>query len=129
MRRTRGEPWKISGLPCVREVQRRDLLCFHEPVVADKLNSSPVASGDPRPYLRGELRTLQSEVTAAMAKTADRPTKLHLEDVRDQIAKTLDAKFAPQASAPRLGQSGRPSAWDLDCWRDYEMELLLAEQP
>ena len=98
-------------------------------MVADKLNSSPVASGDQRPYLRGELRTLQSEVTAAMAKTADRPTKLHFEDVRDQIAKTLDPKFAPQASAPRLGQSGMPSARDLDCWRDYEMELLLAEQP
>ena len=98
-------------------------------MVADKLNSSPVASGDQRPYLRGELRTLQSEVTAAMTKTADRPTKLQLEDVRDQIAKTLDPKFAPPASAPRLGQLGRPSAWDLDCWRDYEMELSLAEQP
>ena len=98
-------------------------------MVADKLNSSPVASGGQRPYLRWELRTLQSEVTAAMAKTADRPTKLHLEDVIDQIAKTLDPKFAPPASAPRVALLGRPSAWDLDRWRDYEMELLLAEQP
>ena len=91
-------------------------------------SSSQAASDDQRPYLRGELRTLQSEVTAAMAKTTDRPTKLHLEDVRDQIAKTLDPKFAPPASAPRPGVLARPSAWDLDCWRDYEMELLLAEQ-
>ena len=98
-------------------------------VVAEKLNGSPVASDDQRPYLRGELRSLQSEVTAAMAKTTDRPTKLHLEDVRDQISKTLDPKFATPAAAPRLGLALRPSAWDLDCWRDYEMELLLAEQP
>ncbi len=50
-------------------------------------------------------------------------------DVKDQIAKTLDPKFAPPASVPRVALLGRPSAWDLDCWRDYEMELLLAEQP
>ena len=111
------------------DAYRRNVQRSYLTVVADKLNSSPVASGDQRPYLRGELRTLQSAVTAAMAKTADRPTKLHLEDVKDQIAKTLDPKFAPPASVPRVALLGRPSAWDLDCWRDYEMELLLAEQP
>jgi hypothetical protein len=67
---------------------------------------------------------LQSEVTAAMAKTSDRPTKLHLEDVRDQIAKALDPKFAPAVAGPVPFQAARPSVWDLDCWHDYEMELL-----
>ena len=110
------------------DAYRRNVQRSYLTVVADKLNSSPAASDDQRPYLRGELRTLQSEVTAAMAKTTDRPTKLHLEDVKDQISKTLDPKFAPPASAPRLGVLARPSAWDLDCWRDYEMELLFAEQ-
>jgi hypothetical protein len=59
-----------------------------------------------------------------MAKAADRPTKLHLEDVKDQIAKALDPKFAPPTTAPTILQVARPSAWDLDCWHDYEMELL-----
>ena len=38
-----------------------------------------------------------------MAKTTDRPTKLHLEDVRDQIAKTL---------VPQIRTSGfRTQTW------------------
>ena len=111
------------------DAYRRNVQRSYLTVVAEKLNGNPATSDDQRPYLRGELRSLQSEVTAAIAKTADRPTKLHLEDVKDQISKTLDPKFAPPASATRLGVLARPSAWDLDCWRDYEMELLLAEQP
>ncbi len=120
--------WSELDSPNVKiDAYRRNVQRSYLTVVADKLNGSAAASDDQRPYLRGELRTLQSAVGAAIAKTSDRPTKLHLEDVRDQIAKTLDPKFASPASTPRLGQVGRPGAWDLDCWRDYEMELLLAE--
>jgi hypothetical protein len=106
------------------DAYRRNVQRSYLTVVSDKLNGRVPATDDQRPYLRGELRTLQSEVTAAMAKTTDRPTKLHLEDVKDQIAKALDPKFAQTMPSPALFQVTRPSVWNLDCWHDYEMELL-----
>jgi hypothetical protein len=63
-------------------------------------------------------------MTSAMGKTTDRATKLHLEDVKDQIAKALDPKFAQTPVGPALLQVTRPSVWEMDCWHDYEMELL-----
>jgi hypothetical protein len=117
--------WAELDSPNVKvDAYRRNLQRSFLTVVSDKLNGRLPASDDQRPYLRGELRTLQSEVTAAMAKASDRPTKLHLEDVKDQIAKALDPRFSPPVTAPTLFPLTRPSAWDLDCWRDYEMELL-----
>jgi len=106
------------------DAYRRNMQRSYLTVVSDKLNGRVPSTDDQRPYLRGELRTLQAEVTAAIGKTTDRPTKLHLEDVKDQIAKALDPKFAPAASTPGVLQVFRPSAWDLDCWHDYEMDLL-----
>jgi hypothetical protein len=54
-------------------------------------------------------------VTAALAKTADRETRAHLEGARDRISKILDPKFAPPAASavtlPRIGiEEG--------CWPD-----------
>ncbi len=42
--------------------------------------------------VRGQLRTLQSEVNAAIPGTADRMSKYHLQDVSDRIKKALDPK-------------------------------------
>ena len=72
------------------------------------------------------LRTLKAEVARALAKTTDRSTRLHLDDVSDQIAKILDPKFGPPAPAgPSSFGTPRPSADDLNCWTDVESELLL----
>jgi len=42
--------------------------------------------------VRGQLRTLQAEVNAAIPGTADRMSKYHLQDVSDRIKKALDPK-------------------------------------
>ena len=52
------------------------------------------SSADEKPFYRAELRSLNTSVVAALAKTTDRETRAHLEGVRDQIAKILDPKFA-----------------------------------
>ncbi len=74
------------------------------------------SSGDERPFYREELRTLNGQVSAALAKASDRETRAHLEGVRDQIARILDPKFASPGAAGgaviRLG-------FDEMCWPDY----------
>ena len=42
--------------------------------------------------VRGQLRTLQSEINAAIPGTSDRMSKYHLQDVSDRIKKALDPK-------------------------------------
>src|SRR5438552_6678352 len=49
-------------------------------------------SGDEKPFYRAELKSLNTAVTAALAKTTDRETRAHLESVRDQIAQLLAPK-------------------------------------
>jgi hypothetical protein len=120
--------WAELDSPSVKiDAYRRNTQRSYLSVVSDKLNGRAASTDDQRPYLRGELRTLQAEVTSAMGKATDRPTRLHLEDVKDQIAKALDPKFAPPVTGALPVQILRPSVWDLDCWHDYESELL-AEQ-
>jgi autotransporter translocation and assembly factor TamB len=97
------------------------------------------SSGDEKAFYRAELRTLNSSISGALGRTADRETRAHLEGARDQIAHILDPKFGPAAGSG-LGElrifgndwskwSGTlaPSeenadgAWDRveDCWPDY----------
>jgi hypothetical protein len=47
---------------------------------------------DFRPLLKDEMRTLDRELAAAVGRTADRTTRAHLQDARDQIARMLDPK-------------------------------------
>ena len=51
-------------------------------------------NSDVRPVLRGELRTLDRELANAIPRSADRMTRLHLEDARAEIARLLDPQEA-----------------------------------
>jgi len=53
---------------------------------------APVTTADFRPILKSEMRALDADLAAAIAKTSDRMSKAHLEDARDQIATMLDPK-------------------------------------
>ena len=53
---------------------------------------APVTTADFRPILKSEMRALDADLVAAIARTRDRMSKAHLEDARDQIAKMLDPK-------------------------------------
>lgn len=57
--------------------------------VGTQLNSS---QSDVRPLVRGELKTIQRQVRAAIPRTSDRVSKLHLEDTLERINLILDPK-------------------------------------
>jgi len=82
-------------------------------------------SGDEKPFYRAELRMLNNQVTAALAKTGDRETRAHLEGVRDQIGRILDPKF----NTTPAGAGGAVIRIGLDgidrhegCWPDYVIQ-------
>ncbi len=49
-----------------------------------------VAQSDIRPYVRGELRTLEEDIQRALNRTTDRSTELHLQDALSRIESILD---------------------------------------
>jgi hypothetical protein len=57
--------------------------------VGPQINAS---QSDIRPMARGELKTLQRQITAAIPRTSDKVSKLHLEDALERINIILDPK-------------------------------------
>jgi hypothetical protein len=56
------------------------------------LGGGVVNTRDFRPLLKDEMRTLDRELAAAVGRTADRTSRAHLQDARDQIRKMLDTE-------------------------------------
>lgn len=78
------------------DVFRRNLQRAHLAAVEAIVNNDSWSS-DGRPILRGDLIQLDRDIAAAMARAADPPTRMHLEDARFRIARMLD----PNAPAPQ----------------------------
>jgi hypothetical protein len=104
---------------------RRNTQRAYLEVMNEKLNGRTAPTNDTRGVVRSELRAVDAAARRAVVKAADRATRAHLEDVRDQIAKILDPKFVAPAAAAGAGGPGRPGFDDLDlpaldtCWPDY----------
>ncbi|MBI1787916.1 MAG: zinc-dependent metalloprotease, partial [Acidobacteria bacterium] len=99
------------------DAYRRNLQRLYVEMLSDRLNGRGAASDDQRPLFRGELRSIGAEIAGALPKVTDRTTRLHLEDLRDQIARALDPKFlTPAPAAPALGFP-RPTSEEV-CWPD-----------
>ncbi|HTS62951.1 MAG TPA: zinc-dependent metalloprotease [Candidatus Acidoferrales bacterium] len=137
--------WKELDTPAVRiDAYRRNLQHSYLDLVNSKVNGAApslpaglpaelvamIASGsstDEKPLYRAELKSLSASVGAALAKTADRSTRAHLEAARDQIARILDPKFNPATSVGgnviRVGIDGDDPltgiAGPATCWPDY----------
>ena len=101
----RSGVWGELSAPKVAiDAYRRNLQRSYLDIANNKLNSPPATlpagappgftlpptSGDEKAYYRSELRTLNAAAGAALARTTDKATRVHLEYVRDQIAKILD---------------------------------------
>jgi hypothetical protein len=99
---------------------RRNLQRGYLDLISARLNGTQRATDDQRPMFRGELKTIAAAAAAAWARTADRDTRLHLEDLRDQAAKILDPKYQQANPAPaQTAPIALPSADDpLLCWPD-----------
>jgi hypothetical protein len=114
----RGVWGELSASPVQIDPYRRNLQRAYLNVMGDKLNGRQVSTGDGRLLARGELRAIDVAARAAIARAVDNTTRMHLQDVRDQIAKILDPRFAPPASpaavTPIPGLDGQEG-----CWLDY----------
>ena len=119
-----GEIYATPNITTVKiDAYRRNLQRAYLDLMSTRLNGAQRANDDQRPMFRGELKTIAADAGAALARTTDRESRLHLEDVRDQIAKILDPKFQlanptpiPVLTLP-LSENG-----DIFCWTDYAIE-------
>ncbi len=119
--------WRELEAPAVTvDAFRRNMQRGYLEVMSDKLNGRAAPTDDTRGLVRSELRSVDASVRRALVKTSDRATRVHLEDVRDQIAKILDPKFAPPAAPAggggNQGQPGVDEEFD-SCWPDYAVRL------
>lgn len=114
---------------------RRNTQRVYLDVMDNRLNGGAEPSDEVRALIKGELRTLNTQIAAAIGATTDTATRRHLEDARDQIAITLDPKAqrvraaaAGAAGAGRGGLASTPWKFDYDndpwqktpttCWPD-----------
>ena len=133
--------WSELDAPQVKiDAYRRNLQRAYLDLANSKLNGAqqtlppgfPVSfaglfatSGDEKPSYHAELRALNTSVGASLAKTTDRATRVHLEGVRDRIAKILDPKFATTGGqAPTFTFFGYDDLESFlrsleNCWPDY----------
>ncbi len=124
---------ELNGSGAVKvDAYRRNLHRTYLNLMGDKLNGRTPVTDDQRPFIRGELKSLNADATKALVRTTDRATRMHLEDVKDQIAKILDPKFVAPAptttGAPFvIGRGGAESEEEfgemLKCWPDYSLRI------
>jgi hypothetical protein len=112
---------------------RRNVQRVHLDALDARLNG-PTPPPEIRALLRGELRTVRSEIVRALPGVTDRLSRLHLEDARDQIDEILDPRAMRSSAGGRgggaviiLGASDWTFDWNSDpflrdaetCWPDY----------
>ncbi len=98
---------------------RRNLQRAYLEILGSRLNSATRLTDDQRPLLRGELQSISAMAKTASLKAADRETRLHLEDLRDEVAKLLDPRYQLQTQNQPV--IALPSGFDIEdgCFVDY----------
>ena len=137
----RGGVWtELNSATPVIDAYRRNLQRAYLDIANSKLNAPAqavpqglpagfaamfVTSGDERSFYRAELREIRSAAEAALAKTSDRATRVHLEGVRDQINRIFDPEQNGRAAA--AADEFRDKMLELyynptSCWPDYTIK-------
>ncbi|HMS08242.1 MAG TPA: zinc-dependent metalloprotease [Pyrinomonadaceae bacterium] len=130
---------ELTATNIVVDAYRRNLHRAYLDIANNKINGSTavpanlppgfaamfMTSGDERAFYRAELREISAMAERAMANTTDRTTRVHLEGIRDHIAKILD----PNQSA---SSNARANAFAMEmlelyynptsCWPDHNIE-------
>jgi len=107
------------------DAYRRNLQRAYVETLSSRVNGALAQSDDVRAFFRGELKTLDTDLAGNNARTTDRESVMHIQDLRVQIARALDPTV--QAAAPaRAGTDlddefdefdvTKNSEW---CWIDY----------
>jgi hypothetical protein len=102
---------------------RRNLQRAYVETLSGRINGAQAQADDVRAFFRGELKTLDRDLETAAARTRDRATELHLQDVRMQIARALDPS-APAPASPTRTTLLADDGFDVTvggeaCWVDY----------
>ena len=133
--------WAELDAPDVRiDAWRRNVQRVYLELIDGQLNGRQAARGDVRPFLRGELRALDRTIDASFARVSDRATQLHLEDIQDEIARSLDPPAPPTTATGARAVAafeeelvhdpfGWTGGWPHDgpaCWPDYAVRLAPA---
>lgn len=85
--------------------------------LGDRINGRAAVADDARAFFRGELKTLDADLKNALGKSTDRATRLHIEDVENQIAHALDPRFrAPERPRARRLVRVRRSMSSTSAW-------------
>ncbi len=107
------------------DAYRRNLQRAYVETLGNRVNGAQAQSDDARAFFRGELKTLDGDLTAAAARQTDRATLLHIADVRTQIARALDPTVQTGPGAARSSTDltdeslfDVSSATDV-CWPDF----------
>jgi hypothetical protein len=115
-----------NGSPIKVDAYRRNLQRAYVEALADRINGRLAAVDDARAFFRGELKTLDADLRTATVRTADRATRLHIDDVRTQIERALDhTVFEAGTAAARPGAALTvDELFDVavdpeSCWVDY----------
>ena len=113
--------------PPLVDAYRRNLQRAYIETLGDRVNGRAATADDARAFFRGELKTLDGDLKAAIGKTTDRATRMHLEDIQTQIAYALDPSTQAGAGAAGAARPGTlldefdvtvaPDA----CWLDYSI--------
>jgi hypothetical protein len=107
------------------DAYRRNLQRAYVETLSNRVNGSQAQSDDTRAFFRGELKTLDNDLAAALPRQPDRATQLHIEDVRMQIARALDPSVQATSPGARTGtELADDSQFDVtaasdSCWTDY----------
>ena len=126
---------EIYGTGPVRvDAYRRNLQRGYVETLGDRINGRQATPDDARAFFRGELKTLDTDLRSAGARTTDRETRLHFDDVRMQIARALDPTVQPTpAAAPAPARPGTlDNLFDVSvapdtCWPDFSIRVIKQE--
>jgi Met-zincin len=138
----RSGVWTELGSPRVAiDAYRRNLQRSYLDIANNKLNAPPatlpqglppgfaalfISSGDEKAFYRSELRAVSAAASAALARTSDKTTRVHLEAVRDSIGKILNPDAGGRTNATGINSAAlellelylNPTS----CWPDYTIK-------
>ena len=109
------------------DAYRRNLQRAYVETLGNRVNGAQAQSDDVRAFFRGELKALDGELRSRRIAD-DRATRLHVEDLRQLIARALDPSVqAAPGTARTTTDLTEPSLFDVTissdlCWPDYVVE-------
>ena len=105
------------------DAYRRNLQRAYIETLSNRVNGAQAQSDDVRAFFRGELKTLDADLQGPRIST-DRATTLHVQDLRQQIARALDPTFQASAAARATTDLADADPFDVTastdvCWPDF----------